>query len=492
MSRPIKVLALAIGDGINLILNFLLIPILARTFNIETYGTYGQVLMLVGFFVTLLSMGLNNILLRDLSQTERKSEVFYNNLFSGLLLGTLGMLLVLLCAPLAASQFKNTSLLIALQVYSPYIPFTIAINSCNAALIYLGKSKSIVSISILSNVIRLGGIIFISIFQGQNLNLIFGFLTLLSGAQFFILWKQVAWDYQPGLVSKPKIFEQIRTALPLGITVMISSVLTVTDGIYVSSLLNVEDYAVYRNGAMYLPLIMNLYGAINSIILPDISLLYKENRWHEIVLMKQKIAGIFVFFVYPVLIYFLVFAVDLITLIYSEKYLLSTFIFQVFNITLFFRICNAEDLFLVANKAGKLPLLYGITCLYALVLNYFLIHEWGINGAVWVSFSATLLLMTMVYTLGFRLINVRFRDIVPWKEMAKVALITLPLNLILWTGKYVFHHPGYFLIVFIPYLILCYYMILKFGWMSSEFVRQVLLAVIGNGRIVKTYDYFFS
>ena len=69
---------------------------------------------------------------------------------------------------------------------------------------------------------------------------------------------------------------------------MISSVFTVADGIYVSSLLGVTEFAIYRNGAMFIPLIMSLYAAINSIVLPDISVLFANNNYSEIVRLKRK------------------------------------------------------------------------------------------------------------------------------------------------------------------------------------------------------------
>lgn len=492
MSKPLKVLALAMGDGINLVLNFLLIPILARTFDVETYGTYGQVLMLAGFFVTLLSMGLNNILLRDLSQDENKAEVFYNNLFSGILVGAAGMLVVLIFAPIVGAYFNNPALVSALRFYTPYIPLTIAISSCNAALIFLGKSRSIVVVSVITNLIRLVGIIFISLFLERNLNLIFAFLTILSLGQFLVLWYEVDWKYYFNLVSRSKIGSQIKSALPLGVTVMISSIITIADGFYVSTLLNVEEYALYRNGAMYLPLIMNLYGAINSIILPDVSQLYKNNAWSQIASMKRSIADLFVLIVYPVLIFFLFFARDLVALVFSEKYILSTVIFQIYNLSLFFRICNAEDLFIVANKASRLPYIYAITCIYVLIVNYVFINLWGINGAVLASFSGVILLILLVYYYGFRLIQMKLSEIVPWKNIGRVLLITVPLNILLITGEKYCHHPFYFMMAFFPYILMCYLIFLKLEWMNSTTIRKMVVSVTGQGKLIKAYDSIFG
>ena len=138
----------------------------------ETYGTYGQVLMIAGFCVTLLSMGLNNILLKDLSQASDKDEIFSNNILSGFLIGAIGMIFIILFASSVGSYFSNPAIVNNLRFYAPYVPVTIAIASCNAALIYLGKSKTIVLVSVLTNLIRLIGIIAISAYTDQALNYI--------------------------------------------------------------------------------------------------------------------------------------------------------------------------------------------------------------------------------------------------------------------------------------------------------------------------------
>lgn len=492
MSRPLRVLALAAGDGINLVLNFLLIPVLARTFDVETYGTYGQVLMIAGFCVTLLSMGLNNILLKDLSQASDKDEIFSNNILSGFLIGAIGMIFIILFASSVGSYFSNPAIVNNLRFYAPYVPVTIAIASCNAALIYLGKSKTIVLVSVLTNLIRLIGIIAISAYTDQALNYIFIFLTLLGVLQLMVLLNQIDWKLSFQKIQASNINKQLKDALPLGITVMISSVFTVADGIYVSSLLGVTEFAIYRNGAMFIPLIMSLYAAINSIVLPDISVLFANNNYSEIVRLKKKISSLFIFIVYPVVLYFLFFAADLVKLIFSEKYILSTTIFQLYNISLLFRICNAEDLFLVANKANRLPVFYTVVCLFALVGNYFFIHLWGIHGAVLTSLFGTILLLLLIYRNGFKLIGVGFSEIIPLNNILQVLMITIPLILTaVIVGSHV-NHPFYFLTVFFPYIILCYFIFLKMNWLDVLIVRKMVMGLFGEHKAIKLYDRIFG
>lgn len=488
MSKPIKVVALAMGDGINLVLNFILVPILARLFDIETYGTYGQVLMIAGFWLSFLSMGLNTILLRDLAQTDNKVGVFGNNLMSGFLLGTLGTISLWVAAPYLQIHFNTVGLAENLRWYSLFIPFTIAIGSCNAALIFLGKSRKIVGISVFINATRLVGIIALVSFFGHSLKMIFGYLTLLSVLQFLLLMKNIDWHFSLDQVSKSGVQKQIKEAWPLGLTIIISSMFTVADGFFVSSMLDVHEYAIYRNGAMYLPLIMNLFAAINSIILPDVSRMYLAGDWAKILELKKNIARIFVYVVYPVLLYFIFFGKDLITLIYSEKYVASTIVFQIYNLSLLFRFCNSEDLFLAANKTRLLPVIYAGVCIYAFLANYLLIDTLGMQGAAVAALSGTLALILLVYYLGFKIIQSSFFEIIPFEAMGRVLLLTAPLIIFCSFGTRLLEGTWMFLFLFAPYILFCYAFMLRKQWLDPVLIRNLLTSVFGSGKLIRLYD----
>ncbi|MBK7790395.1 MAG: oligosaccharide flippase family protein [Saprospiraceae bacterium] len=488
MSKPVKVLALAMGDGINLVLNFILVPILARLFDIETYGTYGQVLMVAGFWLSFLSMGLNTILLRDLAQTDNKVGVFGNNLMSGFLLGTMGTITLWVAAPYLQIHFNNAGLAENLRWYSLFIPFTIAIGSCNAALIFLGKSRKIVGISVFINAARLVGIIALVTIFGHSLKMIFGYLTLLSVLQFLLLMRNIDWHFSMDQISKVGVQKQITEAWPLGLTIIISSMFTVADGFFVSSMLDVHEYAIYRNGAMYLPLIMNLFAAINSIILPDVSRMFISGDWVKILELKKNIANIFVYVVYPVLLYFIFFGRDLVSLIYSEKYVASALVFQIYNISLLFRFCNSEDLFLAANKTRILPVIYACVCLYAFLANYLLIGSLGMQGAAVAALSGTLALMFMVYYFGFKIINYSLFQIIPFKAIGRVLLLTAPLILFCSFGTALWDETWIFLFLFAPYIFFCYVFMLRSQWLDPVMVRNLLASVFGSGKLIRIYD----
>ena len=62
MSKVKKIGILTFGQGINIFINILFMPYMARALSYELYGTYGQVLFIVSFLAGLLNFGLPQII----------------------------------------------------------------------------------------------------------------------------------------------------------------------------------------------------------------------------------------------------------------------------------------------------------------------------------------------------------------------------------------------------------------------------------------------
>ena len=60
-NRSFKVIIVAIGNGINVLINFLTLPYLVRSLSFDDYGTYGQVLMIITILQGFFTYNLNQI-----------------------------------------------------------------------------------------------------------------------------------------------------------------------------------------------------------------------------------------------------------------------------------------------------------------------------------------------------------------------------------------------------------------------------------------------
>ena len=70
----------------------------------------------------------------------------------------------------------------------------------------------------------------------------------------------------------------MRFSVPLGLASMVGLMSRSVDKVIVSSMCSPEEFAVYVNGAVDIPLIGILTGSINVVLLPEIVQLYSEGK----------------------------------------------------------------------------------------------------------------------------------------------------------------------------------------------------------------------
>ena len=162
-SRSVKVLLLTIGNGINLVMNFIMMPYLARSLNYIEYGTYGQVLMITALLQVVFTFSLNqmvNLVFAD-AQNDRKKS-FTTLLYLSGLIAFAGVLVLILSSGVVAGWFNNI-LLQNLLVYSGvFLSGQIIYSVLFSMLIFHDRIRQASVLLIVSNLIRVL-LIFISI-----------------------------------------------------------------------------------------------------------------------------------------------------------------------------------------------------------------------------------------------------------------------------------------------------------------------------------------
>jgi len=60
MSKVKSIVFLTLAKGVNVVINFLLLPYLARALSYEDYGTYGQILLIMDMTKVLFTSGMGS------------------------------------------------------------------------------------------------------------------------------------------------------------------------------------------------------------------------------------------------------------------------------------------------------------------------------------------------------------------------------------------------------------------------------------------------
>lgn len=425
-SKSTKVLVLTIGNGINILINFMTLPYLVRSLSFDDYGSYGQVLMIISLLQGIFTFNLNQIATVYFAQAKYTAqEVFSTLMRITFLMSLVGCVIMLICVPFVSASFDNViiSKLLNLSLLNLFgqIPIPILIS----VLIYFGKIKTTSIILVVTNLLKVS-VMFLAIQYYKSVEYLMIGLSVVSLLQALILFFSI-----PVAIRKIHIFRKslakhfFGMATPLAISSLIEKSLVYVDGIMISAMLTTASYAFYRAGAVEVPLIATFYSAVAAIVMPEIAKLFRDNNISEIVRMKrQAIAGT-AFFVYPVLIYLLYFATPLISFYLSESYSQSAIIFAIFNLSLLIRINDYQDIIIISGNSKFIFRAVLLSSVINLLLNYFLIQLWGITGSAIAFISSLTLFASLLTWKSTRILKCRFGDLFDVPLILKVALLSL-------------------------------------------------------------------
>lgn len=475
MSRSVKFIALSFSEGLNVLANLLFLPYLSRAMEVNDYGTYGQTILIIEIVKGLAAFGLAKIIFTFLANKNRdQTETFYSNILSAFIIGLIGSLLLILFKPLYLPVLNNNALNSTITIYSLSICLSLMYTSLNATLIFAGLVKKASVISIITNLIRIG-LVLISVQIFYSINMIFWSLLLVILIQVLLCYayipKQIKNDFK---ISKESVKSQIKSGWTLGIASTLGVLLYSTDGIMISSLLDVKSYAIYRNGAFQIPFISAIYGAISVVLLPELSTYFFEKRYHDIIKIKKKAMTNAAMLVIPPVIFFIVFGNQVIVLYLSETYKASAIIFMIYNLILLSRFTSYDELYIISNNANKMPIIYGTAFCINIVLNYILINSIGINGAAISSVISYYFLIIWLMKKGTTFINTSPIALFDINKLFTAFIISISISIVLlYLCNFLTLNLVSFCLIMTVYFIVVYHCILKAKLIDKSIITNL-------------------
>jgi len=219
--------------------------------------------------------------------------------------------------------------------------------------------------------------------------------------------------------------EQLRYAIPLGINSVIALLAYQIDKIMVSSYFTTEQYAVYVNGAVEIPLIGILTGAIAAVLMPEMVRRFRAGQPESILpLWRASILRVSLI-ILPTMVLFVLYAPQFLTLLFSEKYAESALFFRIYLMALPIRTANYSTVLLALGLSGAVWRYSLAMLVLNTVLNFVLIHAIGMPGPA----VATVISLYALAFLQTRRISRELRtplaSTFPWGGLAVRLLVAL-------------------------------------------------------------------
>lgn len=434
-------LQLTLSKMIVLVISMITGMLLSRFRSVEEYGTYSQIIMAITIATTIVMMGLPNSLNYFLAKADSDSErkhflsVYYSS--STVLSLFVGLILVCL-TPILVSYFKNP-FISNFAYFLAIFPWTkIICASVENILVVYKKTKLITVYRILNSVALLGIILLVQLMRWS-----FGvyMLLYLLVEIIFSLWVYIIAYGCAGNISISFDFELIKKiftfSIPLGLASMVGTLNVELDKFVIGGMMDTESLAIYTNASKEMPVTI-VATSITAVLMPQMVKLIKNGQKTDAVRLwgdATEISFIIICFISFVLV---VFAPEVITVLYSDKYIAGTSVFRVYSLILLLR-CTYFGMIL--NTTGHTKFIF-YSSLGSLALNFLLNYAFyflfGFIGPAIASLTAQLLINLFQIIWSAKLIKIPFKNIFPWKSLLIILFLNSLIAGIFWALKNVF------------------------------------------------------
>jgi len=402
-------IGMIIGNVIGLFFSILC----GRFLGIELYGQYNLALSIISILETIALFGLIGSLprfipfhLRKREKDAVKSTIRFSMKFVLCTSLTIGLILFLISPWLATNIFHQSNLGIVLRCLAIGLPFLALTDTLSAIIRGFKEVKyQVIIYQVGNNAVKLTIFILLFLIGYRLFGAIFAYLGAIIFTFFvayYIIRKKIFQDYSD--YNKIPIGNKLLSfTWPLGITAIVSLLISKTDVILIGYYLNTQDVGIYAAALTIASLLNIISTAFAYIFLPVVSGLFGKGEMTVLNSIFKSASKWMFLIVFPMLLYILLFSKEIITLLYGANYSIGYLAFIILAIgTSLGNLTGFTGSILVGSGRTKLNLLCEVVPgLCNVIFNITLIPRFGIIGAAIGNCSAysirTILFVAFVY-----------------------------------------------------------------------------------------------
>jgi len=430
-SRTFKAAVLGSGQFFVALTALVSVAVLSRILTKTGYAAYRQTLLAFVFVAPLLKLGLPQALYYFLPRDKENGR----SILSGNLLLLFSTACVFAAAmwcggnEVLARRFGNPALSQLLLTYSFYALLALPVTAISACLVSCNRVKTLTIYNVASRVVVVACVIGLTLIWRSPEVAISGAVIaafLVFFPAMFLMYRSTNGDdWRP---TRMNMWAQMKYSVPLGVAGMIGAITMNLDKVLVSSMCKVEEFAVYVNGAIEIPLIWVVTGSVTAVLLPEFSVLWKEKNtekmlslWHSSI---KKVSMIII----PIGVFLMVMSEEFMTILFSRAYVGSAIVFRIYLLLIPLRTTTFASFFLSTGHTGDITKLVSIELFMNLLLSIVLIKRFGMLGA-----AVATVIVEYITNIGLylwrisKVIEIPYRRLYPYGwQLKTIGLFCVP------------------------------------------------------------------
>lgn len=414
--------------------------LLSRFRTFEEYGTYSQMMLVVTLFTSIFMLGLPNSINYFLAKANSAGEqreflgVYYA--LSTLLSVVMGTALVA-AAPLIAAYFENPAILTFIYFLLLYPWASVTTSSIENILVVYHKTKLLTGYRIVNSLCLLGSVLVVQwLGMGFREYMIANVAVYCAFALYvyYIAYK-ISGGFRPSL-NKALIRRIFVFSLPIGLSAVVGTLNIEIDKLLIGFLMDTEQMAIYTNASKELP-VSFIASSITAVLMPQLTRMLKNGRNREAISLWGNAAELSFMVISLIVAGVFTYAEDVMTLLYSEKYLPGLSVFRIYTLVLLLR-CTYFGIIL--NATGKTKdIFYASVASLALnaVLNPLMYWAMGMTGPALATFLSMFVVLLWQLHRTAKCTGVSFGQVFPWKRIGWITLLNAALAVLFYGLKQV-------------------------------------------------------
>jgi O-antigen/teichoic acid export membrane protein len=226
----------------------------------------------------------------------------------------------------------------------------------------------------------------------------------------------------------------------VGITAILGIVAMWLDKIFIQHTMPPEQYAIFFNGALELPFFAVLIGAMETVLLRNIS----ANLQNQIFVVKNFKQSIKILssIAIPVFFCFLVIYKEVFAIVFNNNYNASTSIFFIYIFLIPLRVTHYGVILQSYGKAYLISVGALLDIIFSLCLMFLLYPKFGTVGVAFSLVISTYLQALFYIWHSARVLEIKIFNLIPIKDLLKKVALNATLFFLVYLGKNNFSYKG--------------------------------------------------
>jgi O-antigen/teichoic acid export membrane protein len=223
----------------------------------------------------------------------------------------------------------------------------------------------------------------------------------------------------PWLAAEP-FKEQVKHAAPFGLSGMLHGMRSQGDQWIAAALFSVAQFASFSVATVLGPVVQMCRQSVNHVFLPSMSRMHSSGDVRAMLALNSRANSMVALLVFPLLAFAFVFAVPLITLVYTAHYLDAVPVLRIYVFGLLILVVEIQSVLFLMKQGAFAARVNALVLALALPLSYLGAITWGLPGAAVGSVVALYSERVLSLTRLARLSDTRLLKLQDWPTLAGI------------------------------------------------------------------------